>query len=88
MAQYTGLDRDHIEVVPPPVAHHSLFKETQPIPDHPWFRDTSGRIVLGAGELCYRKDFLTLLKAFALLKEEVKDLRLVIICRGKEKGRF
>ncbi|OCC15598.1 Alpha-1,4-N-acetylgalactosamine transferase PglJ [Dissulfuribacter thermophilus] len=85
MASYTGLKRDHIEVVPPPVIPSSVFKEAQPIPDHPWFQRPNGRIVLGVGELGYRKDFNTLLKAFSILRGKERDLRLIILGRGKDR---
>jgi glycosyltransferase involved in cell wall biosynthesis len=82
MSDYTGLARHRIEVVPSPVIPDRLLHEEQPIPDHPWFEDHSVPIILSVGELCARKDFETLLRAFHLLREE-RPCRLMILGRGK-----
>jgi len=82
MSSYTGLDIKHINVVPCPVIHASLMTDPQPTPDHPWFKENTP-IILGAGELAWRKDFETLIKAFAIIRHQRK-IRLVILGKGKE----
>ena len=65
MARYTGLARSHIAVVPSPVIPDDLLTTRLPPPEHPWFADGEPPLVLGLGELGARKDFSTLLRAFA-----------------------
>lgn len=84
MAAYTGLPRQHIRSVASPVVPASLFTETQPQPDHLWFGGDRQPIILGVGELAPRKDFTTLIHAFARLRAK-RDARLVIAGKGREK---
>jgi glycosyltransferase involved in cell wall biosynthesis len=83
MAAYTGLSRDRIEVVPCPVIPEALFHRQLPPPEHPWFFPGEPPVILGAGELCERKDFGTLIKAFAKVRENRK-CRLIILGKGKQ----
>lgn len=87
MADYTGLARGHIQVVPSPVVPRSLFEATLPRPDHPWFGDPSVPLVLSAGELCPRKDFETLIRAFAQVRAQ-RPCRLMILGRGNARDRL
>jgi len=87
MVAYTGLDEGKIQVVPCPVVSADLFSLPQPLPDHPWYGKGKPHIILGVGELCYRKDFATLLKAFAMVRKTM-TCRLVILGRGKERERL
>jgi len=84
MAAYTGLARDRIQVVPCPVVSEDLFLKELPLPDHPWFLPGEPPIILGAGELCERKDFGTLIKAFARVHEN-RRCRLIILGKGSQK---
>jgi glycosyltransferase involved in cell wall biosynthesis len=81
MAAYTGLPRHLIRVVPSPVVPDSLFDADLPRPDHPWFADPGRPLILSAGELCGRKGFDTLLRAFALVRSQ-RPCRLLILGRG------
>lgn len=82
MASYTGLGRAHIRTVPSPVVPASLFTETPPPPDHPWFAPGEPPVILGVGELCSRKDFRTLIAAFARIRSDCR-CRLMILGRGR-----
>lgn len=84
MAAYTGLSRDRIRVVPSPVVPESLFQADLPRPDHPWLGDPGSPLILSAGELCGRKGFDTLLRAFARLRAQ-RPCRLMILGRGGAK---
>ncbi|BBL76228.1 glycosyltransferase [Methylomagnum ishizawai] len=83
MSAYTGLPRPSIRAVPSPVVPERLFTEPQPRPDHPWFAPGEPPVILGMGELGARKDFPTLLRAFARLRREL-PCRLIILGRGKQ----
>jgi len=64
LSRYTGLAREHIQVVPSPVVPASCFERNASRPDHPWLQPGEPPVVLGVGELCMRKDFAMLLRAF------------------------
>jgi len=81
MADYTGLPRDRIRVVPSPVVPEALFTAELPRPDHPWFSEPNVTLILSAGELCHRKGFDTLLRAFARMHAR-RPCRLMILGRG------
>lgn len=84
MADYTGLARDRINVVPSPVVPASCFERNLPRPDHPWFQEGEPPVILGVGELCMRKDFQTLLRAFARVRAQ-SECRLVILGKGRQR---
>jgi len=83
MAAYTGLAREKIKVVPSPVIPDEAFNRSFPRPEHPWFQPGQQPVVLGVGELCMRKDFSTLIRAFARVREQ-RECRLVIIGKGRQ----
>jgi len=87
MTEYTGLARELIAVVPSPVVPASLFEAELPRPDHSWFAEGDSPIILGAGELGSRKDFSTLLRAFAQVRNE-RPCRLMIVGRGSERSKL
>lgn len=85
MSTFTGLSRTHIKVVPTPLIPDDLLNQRLPAPDHPWFAPEQPPVILSAGELGYRKDFATLLRAFTLLRKK-RPCRLIILGRGKERN--
>ncbi|QIK36702.1 glycosyltransferase [Caldichromatium japonicum] len=87
LACYTGLDRRHIQAVPSPIVPASLFENTLPPPDHPWFAPGEPPVILGLGELCARKDFATLIRAFARVRAQ-RPCRLMILGRGRQRERL
>ena len=87
MASYTGLPRERIRVVPSPVVPASLFTESLARPDHPWLGRSDVPLILGAGELCGRKDFETLLRAFARVRTQ-RPCRLMILGQGRARERL
>lgn len=87
MSAYTGLSRDRIHVLPCPVVPARVFDQAFTKPDHPWFTDGGPPILMGLGELCARKDFVTLIRAFAKLRETY-PCRLMILGRGSDRERL
>ena len=81
MAAYTGLERARIRVVPSPVVPEDLFVAELTRPDHPWIGDPGTPLILSAGELCGRKGFDTLLRAFARVRAQ-RPARLMILGEG------
>lgn len=83
MAIYGGIARSCIEVVPCPVISADLLQTRPQRPEHPWFQAGEPPVILGVGELSKRKDFETLLRAFALVRAG-RPCRLVILGRGRQ----
>ena len=81
MARYTGLARHLIEIVPSPVISHEVFEKTQPCPDHPWLQDKQVPVIIGVGALAYVKDFNTLIRAFAKVRND-RPCKLIILGKG------
>lgn len=78
LAEMSGIALDEIQVIYNPVVTAELpVKALEPV-DHPWFQPNELPIILGAGRLMYQKDFATLIRAFAKVREN-RPCRLVII---------
>jgi glycosyltransferase involved in cell wall biosynthesis len=78
LARHSGLPRARITTVYNPVITPELpAMASQPVA-HRWFLPTTPPVVLGVGSLSARKDFPTLVRAFARLRAE-RDCRLVIL---------
>ncbi|ROR03092.1 glycosyltransferase [Desulfosoma caldarium] len=73
-----------VRVLPSPVVSDTIHALSREPIDHPWFASNAAPVILGAGELCERKDFATLLRAFAALSRHT-DSRLVILGKGKKR---
>ena len=80
----SGLSRDQIRVLHSPVVSQELYNSANENIDHSWFSDDQTPIILGVGELSDRKDFSTLIKAFALVRRE-RPCKLVILGEGRKR---
>lgn len=74
-----------VRVLPSPVVSERIFDLARAPVNHPWFRPGEPPVILGAGELCERKDFATLLRAFASVRKD-RPCRLVILGKGKKRA--
>lgn len=81
LAQFTGLPTSLIRTLHSPVVPANIFEVPAPPPDHSWFGSGGPPVILGVGELSPRKDFATLVRAFAQVRKQ-RDCRLVILGRG------
>ncbi|MDY0014566.1 MAG: glycosyltransferase, partial [Rhodocyclaceae bacterium] len=61
----TGLGADRLSVIRNPVITPRLAALAAEAVDHPWAKDPTVPLVLGAGRLTEQKDFPTLVRAFA-----------------------
>jgi len=82
-----GVPSDRVRTVPSPVVEETLFTQSRPRPEHPWFQPGEPPVILGVGELSPRKDFATLVRAFARLRAG-RECRLVLVGQGKEDDRL
>lgn len=80
-SSYSGLPASLVQTVPSPVLSASILEHAAPRPEHPWFAPGQRPVILGVGELSPRKDFATLIRAFARVRKS-HACRLVIVGRG------
>lgn len=78
---------EQLHVIPNPIVNDRLHEAARKPLEHPWFRAGEPPVVLGAGALIPRKDFPTLIRAFARLRER-RRARLVILGEGPERPRL
>lgn len=78
----TGLPADRIHAIHNPVVTPRIFALAQEPLLHPWFVNTDVPVVLAAGRLTTQKDFVTLLQAFATMRQRL-PARLVILGEGE-----
>jgi glycosyltransferase involved in cell wall biosynthesis len=84
LAQTSGIPRDRIEVVYNPVITPELMAQARRRPEHPWFADGAPPVVVAVGRLTRQKDFPTLVRAFAEVRQG-RNLRLLILGEGEER---
>lgn len=82
--EFSGLPARLIQVVASPVAPRALFEQPAIRPEHPWLAPGAPPVILGVGELSRRKDFATLIRAFAQICAS-RDARLIILGRGSQR---
>ncbi len=85
MARFAGIPRDFIHVIPNPIITPVLYEQAEQAPRHPWFENRKKPVILGVGELCKRKDFATLIRAFAIVKEKL-PCKLLILGEGRKRA--
>ena len=80
------IDSDRFDVIPNPVIDQQLLRLAEEPLDDPWFGDPRHPTVLAVGRLTRQKDFATLVRAMALVRE-TSPARLVIIGQGEDEYR-
>ncbi|MGA7952684.1 MAG: glycosyltransferase [Gloeobacterales cyanobacterium] len=81
LATVTALPSARIQVIYNPVVVPEMFTKAKEPVDHAWFQPGQPPVILGVGRLFPQKDFLTLIRAFALVRN-VRPARLVILGSG------
>jgi glycosyltransferase involved in cell wall biosynthesis len=84
LAQITQLPDDRLQVIYNPIVLPELFNLAKEPIDHPWFQPGEPPVILGVGRLHPQKDFPTLIRAFAQVRQ-VRPVRLVILGDGPER---
>ncbi len=85
LALLIGIDRSRITRIYNPVVTPRLAELADKALNHPWFAPAQPPVVMAAGRLTAAKDFATLVRAFALVRER-RPARLVILGEGSERG--
>lgn len=87
LIQTTGLAPEKIQVIYNPIVIPDLLAQAQaPIP-HPWLGADQPPVILGIGRLTAQKDFPTLIRAFARVREQ-RLARLIILGEGEERSKL
>ncbi len=85
LATLARLPRKRVTVVPNPVLKPELAIWAAEETHHRWFQDACAPVILAAGELAPRKDFATLVRAFARVRR-CREVRLVILGEGRKRN--
>jgi glycosyltransferase involved in cell wall biosynthesis len=82
LAAWSGLPGARIVTIYNPVVTDELRRLQREPVDHPWFKPGAPPVVMSAGRLGRAKDFPTLIRAFARVRQ-AHPARLVIFGKGK-----
>lgn len=81
----SGIAPERVHIVRNPVITPALAERAAEAVGHPWLqRPRDVPAILGMGRLTRQKDFPTLLRAFAMLREQ-RPARLIILGEGKDR---
>jgi glycosyltransferase involved in cell wall biosynthesis len=83
LAAVGRLPRDRIHVLPNPVVTAELLTRAREPVTHAWLGEGKPPLILGVGELSSRKDFATLVRAFAKVRRQ-RPCRLMVLGRGRQ----
>lgn len=79
-----GLSPSLLRVIQNPVITSELMALADQPVEHLWFRPESAPVIMGVGRLTRQKDFPTLLRAFALVRER-RPCHLAILGEGRDR---
>lgn len=82
LVRYVRIPAEKVQVIYNPIVMPDLFRKAEEPLDHPWFRDGEPPVILGVGRLTKPKDFPTLVRAFALVRQQ-RPARLMILGEGE-----
>lgn len=80
-----GVPRERISAIYNPVISDELLAKAEEPLEHPWFQSDEPPVLLATGRLREQKDFVTLLRAFALVRAQ-RPCRLLILGEGQERS--
>jgi glycosyltransferase involved in cell wall biosynthesis len=84
LSKATGFPLKRIRVIYNPVITDDLLSARTRTPPHPWLTDGGPPVVLGVGRLTRQKDFESLIRAFAQVRQHQRA-RLLILGEGPER---
>lgn len=87
MQRLIGVPASKTETIHNPVDIELIHRQMQAIVDHPWIDATTAPAILAAGRLTDAKDYPTLLRAFARLRER-REARLIILGKGEQEAQL
>lgn len=87
LSRLVDLPRHRIRVIYNGVALDVVRRRAEASPPHPWLMPEAPPVVLAVGRLVGKKDYPTLLRAFALLRER-REACLIILGDGPQRRRL
>lgn len=84
LAAMAKLPVEQVQVIYNPVITPQMVAKMQEPLDHPWFAADAPPVILGVGRLVSQKDFFTLIKAFAQVRQR-SLARLMILGEGEQR---
>jgi glycosyltransferase involved in cell wall biosynthesis len=87
LVQHAPKCRDRIHVIYNPIITSNILSQAKQGLEHPWFGPGEAPVILGTGRLAQQKDFATLIRAFALVRQQ-RPARLLILGEGDERRRL
>ena len=87
LAKLLKISSDRIKVIYNPTFDSTILEKANEPIEHPWFADKQIPIVISAGRLTGQKDFATLLRAFARVRQET-EARLAILGEGHDRSKL
>lgn len=85
LATTADIPRKRIIPIPNPIVTPAVLEQARSRARHPWFVPGAPPVVLGVGRLVEHKDFATLLRAFARVRQ-ARPARLLILGEGPERS--
>lgn len=87
LSKLLGIPIDAIHVLHNPLNLQRIADQSREPVDHPWQAEGGPPIILGVGSFVPRKDFATLVRAFAIVRAR-RECRLVILGDGPERDKL
>lgn len=84
LSQVSGIPHKNIHVIHNPIITPEMQQKTIEPLAHPWFKLGQPPVLISVGSLCKRKDFSTLIQAFARVRE-TRLLHLIVLGEGNER---
>jgi glycosyltransferase involved in cell wall biosynthesis len=84
-ARVTGLPRWSIRVIYNPVVSEALRERARQPIGHRWLQAGDAPVIVGMGRLTRQKDFATLIRAFARVRQTM-PARLIVLGEGEDRG--
>lgn len=85
LTNFMNADPQKVRLIYNPTVTPDIFELAQQPTGHPWFDHRTAPIVLAAGRLKAQKDFTSLIRAFAQVKRQIPDARLVLLGEGPQR---
>lgn len=80
-----GISPQSIEVIHNPVVTPEIAQKVNQPVNHPWLKPNQPPVIVGVGRLDRQKDFPTLIKALALVRQKI-PARLMILGEGSDRN--
>jgi len=87
LEKVTGLPSQKIKVIYNPVITPELLAKAEESLNHPWFAPEEPPVLLSVGRLTEQKDYVTLIRAFALVRKK-RSARLMILGDGEDRPKL